>query len=425
MRRSQPSSGVALGAACALVALAGAPGARAADLPLAPEPIDHVRVCDAFGLGFYVIPGTDTCVRISARARVDYNVFDYDPLFAESFGANGTFSRAANAYRMLARTNVYFDSRTATAFGLLRTYADLDFRYVTPAFGAAPATGVFVLGSAYVTLGGFQFGRAQSRYDFVDGFFAPGQAFLSAGSDLTTNLAAYTARFGDGLSVSLSLEDDAARRYGLAANAAFQGGYAGARFPDPVANLRVEADWGSAQVMGALHDVRARFVSDSALAFAVGGGVVANLPVGRATSAGVQATFTRGALQYASSTIAGGRRLGGTFYGPNDAIIDANGDLELSDGFGALAGFSTGLFGNTSLGVEAGYVLVDQAETDLDGDGTPDDLDFQSFAVDGSLGYSPVSGLLFAVGAQYMHVDMDEGPDFGGLSTFFRAQRIF
>jgi len=27
------------------------------------EPVDYVRVCDAYGSGFFYIPGTETCLR--------------------------------------------------------------------------------------------------------------------------------------------------------------------------------------------------------------------------------------------------------------------------------------------------------------------------------------------------------------------------
>ncbi|SOC18019.1 porin, partial [Stappia indica] len=37
---------ILLGASAAALA---ATGAQAADLPVAPEPVDYVRVCDAFG----------------------------------------------------------------------------------------------------------------------------------------------------------------------------------------------------------------------------------------------------------------------------------------------------------------------------------------------------------------------------------------
>ncbi|HEU5016865.1 MAG TPA: porin, partial [Pseudolabrys sp.] len=49
-----------LGSAAALLAVSGA---RAADAVMAPEPepVDYVKVCDAYGAGFFYIPGTETC----------------------------------------------------------------------------------------------------------------------------------------------------------------------------------------------------------------------------------------------------------------------------------------------------------------------------------------------------------------------------
>jgi hypothetical protein len=53
-----------LGSAAALLAVSGA---RAADAVMAPEPepVDYVKVCDAYGSGYYYIPGTETCLSIS------------------------------------------------------------------------------------------------------------------------------------------------------------------------------------------------------------------------------------------------------------------------------------------------------------------------------------------------------------------------
>lgn len=399
-----------------LAPLAATPG-MAADLPVIVEPVDYVTVCNAYGIGFYTIPGTGTCLRISTRLRVDYNIAEYDELFAETQGRFGTFD-GADLYRTLARANVYFDARTQTEFGLLRTYIDLDVRRTGTGSTA-------FLSSGYIEFGGFLLGRAQSRYDFVEAFFAPGQAFLSTASDVTTQLIAYTAEFDGGISMTASLEDETARRTGIFANPAFDDAYQGTRIPDIVGNVRLERPWGTAQVMGALHYTDPVDVSDSALGYAVGAGVAVNVPTGRGTLVGVQATFSEGALQYVSSSLAGGRMIGGDFFGTADGMIDANGNLRLSRGVSVLAGFSTGLTPRTSLSFEAGYTNIDQPEVDLTGNGIADGLDYQSFAVDGSLGYSPVTGLLFAVGAQYKHVDMADGPDFGGFSGFLRAQRLF
>ena len=51
-----------LGSAAAFVATAGA---QAADLPMRKAaPVEYVKVCDAYGAGFFYIPGTDTCIKV-------------------------------------------------------------------------------------------------------------------------------------------------------------------------------------------------------------------------------------------------------------------------------------------------------------------------------------------------------------------------
>ena len=59
-----------LGSAAALVAVSGA---RAADAVVVaePEPMEYVRVCDVYGSGFYYMPGTETCLKVSGYVRVD------------------------------------------------------------------------------------------------------------------------------------------------------------------------------------------------------------------------------------------------------------------------------------------------------------------------------------------------------------------
>jgi hypothetical protein len=59
-----------LGSAAGLAAVAGA---QAADLPVAKAvAVEYVRVCSAYGAGFFYIPGTETCLRIGGRVRADY-----------------------------------------------------------------------------------------------------------------------------------------------------------------------------------------------------------------------------------------------------------------------------------------------------------------------------------------------------------------
>src|SRR6202521_3883665 len=51
----------------AIFAVAGS--ARAADLAVA-ESVEYVKVCDAYGTGYFYIPGSDTCLKISGDIEV-------------------------------------------------------------------------------------------------------------------------------------------------------------------------------------------------------------------------------------------------------------------------------------------------------------------------------------------------------------------
>src|SRR5262249_47817510 len=89
-----------LGSAAGLVAIAGAQGA---DLPLKAKPVDYVKICSLYGVGFYYIPGTDMCIKIGGWVRAEY-----------AYGDNGNFAwgtarrttargaRAATSRRMRA-----------------------------------------------------------------------------------------------------------------------------------------------------------------------------------------------------------------------------------------------------------------------------------------------------------------------------------
>ena len=62
-----------LGSAAALAVVSGA---QAADAIVAaePEPMEYVRVCDAFGTGYFYIPGTETCLKVSGYMRYDIGI---------------------------------------------------------------------------------------------------------------------------------------------------------------------------------------------------------------------------------------------------------------------------------------------------------------------------------------------------------------
>ena len=94
------------------------------------------------------------------------------------------------------------------------------------------------------------------------------------------------------------------------------GGYGGFQAPDIVANLRVDQAWGSAQIMGAWHQVNATYYDYSTpfaglasghpgdqSGWAIGGGLKLNAPmIGHGDYFQSQLTYTEGAVAYAFST---------------------------------------------------------------------------------------------------------------------------
>ena len=73
--------------------LVWAAGAQAADLPSRKAaPVEYVKVCSAYGAGFFYIPGTDTCVKLGGYVRAEY---EYSP-GRDVFSTTGL---AANGFR--------------------------------------------------------------------------------------------------------------------------------------------------------------------------------------------------------------------------------------------------------------------------------------------------------------------------------------
>jgi hypothetical protein len=208
-----------LGSAAGLAAVAGA---QAADLPMRKAaPVEYVRVCSAHGVGFFYIPGTETCLRVSGFARFEYNVASTRGYAADNTG-----------FRSIGRLNL--DARTSTAYGTLRSFVRFDMARRTGHFfsGTAQrrgeaeiATGVdfagkaqtqITLDKAFIQFAGITAGRATSFFDFYSNDLT---WFGITGSDRgATNLLAYTATFGGGWSATISMEDPQERRYPILTN---------------------------------------------------------------------------------------------------------------------------------------------------------------------------------------------------------------
>ena len=97
---------------------------------------------------------------------------------------------------------------------------------------------------------------------------------MSDTGDSGWKVIAYTANFGGGISATLSVEEP--RRNNvistnmavdplLVGNAPTPTDYIKIRFPDLVHNWRIDQAWGSAQIMGAIHDQAAATTRPSRL----------------------------------------------------------------------------------------------------------------------------------------------------------------
>ena len=83
-----------LGSAAAMIAVTGA---NAADAVVAePEPVEYVRVCDMYGNGYFYIPGTETCMRISGLVRSTYSYDSANVAAANNFSVNAATGAIVN-----------------------------------------------------------------------------------------------------------------------------------------------------------------------------------------------------------------------------------------------------------------------------------------------------------------------------------------
>src|SRR5690349_18694495 len=119
-------------------------GAQAADLPVKAKAVEYVKVCSLYGAGFWYIPGTDTCIKLGGYLRADA-VIGSNSDFSGNFSGNNAQStpgqgRLGNYYTLRAREDLNIDTRTATEYGVVRTYFDGVFSWTTGNFVGTNST---------------------------------------------------------------------------------------------------------------------------------------------------------------------------------------------------------------------------------------------------------------------------------------------
>jgi hypothetical protein len=349
-----------LGSAAALVAMSGA---QAADLPIKAKAVEYVKVCSLYGAGFYYIPGTDTCIKLGGYLRAE-TVWAGNGSYNNAVnGVSGARNRLSNYYYSRAREDLNIDTRTATEYGVVRTFFEGVFTWTTDTYtgnangngstvysqigggtgvggASAPANansgaisgGTLGVYFAFIQFAGFTMGKAVSQFDAPwTGY--PGNNFdgLWGGGNTTTgiNQLSYTADFGQGITAAISAQDATASGQtniwnvsGISAGGIIGGSYGASAFggnvaPDIVGMVRVDQAWGLFQASFAAHDNHTAYYTAAPNVGTEPAGhpgdkwgwaaqlalSIKNIPTGPGDVINIQGAYTNGASRYNAGTL--------------------------------------------------------------------------------------------------------------------------
>ncbi|MGN6548652.1 MAG: porin, partial [Pararhizobium sp.] len=205
---------ILLGSAAALATVTGAQAADAI-MAAAPEPVNYVRVCDAFGTGYFYIPGTETCLKISGYLRED--VSGGELLGGDSRGLDTDGDGKGDAWHYRSRFTLNTDTKSDTELGVLHTFTETRFNYDngTQEWNSLDNAGgtAVSLNFAYIELGGFRVGKTESEWTRL-AFYGLGYAggviddtLVGYGPFDATQIS-YTYKAPNGFAAVLAVEDD-------------------------------------------------------------------------------------------------------------------------------------------------------------------------------------------------------------------------
>ena len=202
-----------LGSAAVFVA---ATGAKAADaIVVEPEPVEYVRICDAYGAGWFYIPGTETCIKFDGDVRVQYGFTEYhdevqDETSLHEFNYRGRLNVRANnetEYGTLS-SRIRFVGEGSAGDGDCSTASDdtnvghCDL--VSRAEG--PGSAGVLVDTAWISLAGFTIGFDDDYWSSAGGYGyyeARFDGFYGYGNGL---FAQYTWS-GNGLAATIGAQD--------------------------------------------------------------------------------------------------------------------------------------------------------------------------------------------------------------------------
>ncbi|MET4633234.1 porin [Kaistia defluvii] len=369
-----------LGSAAAIV-LAG--GAQAADLTVA-EPVDYVKVCDAFGAGFFYSPGTDTCIKVGGYVEFGTNFGGGD--FG---GLNSSNNNWGNFY---TEVSIQLTASSVTEYGNLTGFIDMRAKTGNDAGQGSDladyintSTNSAYVDSAYLELGPIKAGYFTSLFDFGRGYDDTGMF----GSDSTTDHIQLTYAV-NGFGLSLSVEDQRDR----GSYAYINEDLGNDNIPDIIAALTYSSGIFSAKVAGAYTNSAADIITGEGKAgWAIGGGLEIALDN---VSAGdrffVSAAYGDNANSFTG--ISGGTSVVGAL-GVDDNLFS----VAAGSSWSALASYKHVWTPQLWSSLSGGYANFDGSDS-LDG------LTIDAWRVGFNTAYTPVKGLDLVADVFYTDVDV-------------------
>jgi len=363
--------GLLLGSAAALAAVTGANAADAVMAP-EPEPVEYVRVCDAYGSGFFYIPGTETCLQISGYVWYQIGATNDDGF---PHVPNYNFM-AGDGWNKSVRARLNIDARSETEWGTLRSYIRFQADWIPNLdYGDGPVA----VDQAFIELGGLRMGYTESAWgETVNGISSFGSHSWGGLYYGYQQRALIQYNFSsNGFFGTISLEDDALGGEGYV--------------PDVVGLIGYEGGWGAVWA-------RAGY-DESADGFGASIGTQINIPNMAGSSFRLIGYYADGDHMYGTGLYAGNA------YGlPNSEFsVLASYYHQFTETFGASVGaqyFNNFYFPGTD--IESGY---------------------DGYALDLALVWLPVANFEVRTELNYDSVDISGAED--SVSGYLRFTRFF
>lgn len=182
-----------------------------------PEPIEYVRVCEAYGTGYFYIPGTETCIRFGGFLRSSYEKVTLDGSLAS--GANLVSGGSTNGGDLVLfsdaevhltgwvnRARLNIDTRNETEWGTLSGLFRLEG-------GDSNVDANIDMDVALISLAGFRAGFAGANYwnsntDWVNFKGVGGAGFTDEGFLGFDDATIFDYTFAaDGFAITAGVED--------------------------------------------------------------------------------------------------------------------------------------------------------------------------------------------------------------------------